>query len=113
MSSNYHSVRPARNQTWNVFANYRLSKNGSVQNIPNCSIRTLIHLFQIIFLHPSFVRRYCGALNAHIIFKDSVRSVDGHLIFGLIAIRKTEIVVQTIDLQLDRLNINLNSIGFT
>lgn len=98
VSPNNHCVRPAWNQSRYVFTYDWLPENGSVQNITNCTIRTTPHFLQLVLSHSLFVRCYCGTLYSNVMFKDSMCSINGHLIIGFIAVRKTEIVVNTIDL---------------
>ena len=46
-------------------------------------------LLQLEFLHTSLVRSDCGALDTNSILFDSLGSVDGNLVVGLVAVFKT------------------------
>lgn len=80
MSSDDNRHFPAWNEPRDVFYEYGLSKNCAIEDIPDGSVRTLPHLFQIKLLYSSLIRGNGCTLDAYFVFLDCLRSINGNLV---------------------------------
>ena len=71
----------------------RLAEHRPVHNRTDRSIRTFIHLFQMILFHAGRIRRNRRALDRHAVFQCRLRRINRHLIVCLIPVLKTQIIV--------------------
>ena len=72
--------------TWlNSLYNDRRTENSSIKDRTDRTIRTLVHLLQIIFIHTCMVRCDCRTFYCNPIFFCSFSSVDCYLIICLIS----------------------------
>lgn len=71
---------PAWNEPRDVFYEYGLSKDSAIEDIPDGSVRTLPHLFQIKLLYSSLIRGNGGALDAYFVFLDCLSCINGNLV---------------------------------
>lgn len=84
---------PAWNESRDVFDEYGLSKDSTVEDIPDGSVRTLPHLFQIKLLNASLIRRNGGTLDAYFVFLDRLGSINCHLVVCGITMLDAQIVI--------------------
>lgn len=86
MSSNNNWFLPSRNQSWNVFTNDRFSKNCSIKNSSDCTIRRFPHLFKLKFFNSFLVRSNGCAFNSYLMFQNSISSINSNLIICFISV---------------------------
>ena len=77
---------PARHQARHVLADDRLAEDHAAQDVADGAVRRLPHLLEVEFLHPAFVRRDGGALDADAVLLDRLGRVDGDLVVGRVAV---------------------------
>lgn len=93
MSSHDKGQLPPWHQSGDVFADDGFSEHSSVQNGSDGTVRGLPHLLQLELLHPLLIGSDCRALHTHLVLKDSVSSIDGHLIVCLVTVLDPQIII--------------------
>ena len=71
----------------------RRAENRAVQNGADGAVGALPHLGKVVFLHALGVGGDGGALDGHAVLFVGVGGVDGHLVFGFLAVDKAEVIV--------------------
>lgn len=84
VTSDDNRIRPAGNETRDVFAQNRLTEDRSSENISDGSIGRQPHLFQLEFFHALLVWSDGGTFDSNIVLENSVGGVDCDLIVSLI-----------------------------
>ena len=72
---------------------YRSPENGAVHNAADGTVRTLPHLMELILGHALRIGGDSGTFHGHTILAGGTGRVDSDLIAGLVAVRKTKVVV--------------------
>ena len=80
MPSDDNGHFPAWDESRDVFDEYGLSKDSAIEDIPDGSVRTLPHLFQIELLYSCLIGGNGGALDAYFVFLDRLSSINGNLV---------------------------------
>ena len=78
--------------------NDRCTENSSVKNRTDRTVRTLVHLLQIVFIHTCMIRCNCRTFYCNAIFLRSFCCIDRYLIVCLITIIQSKIVVLCIQI---------------
>ena len=99
MTANNDWCCPLWNKSWYILYNNRLTKNCSIQNIPDSSVWRFVHFLQAKFNHTGFVRSDGSTFNANLILFYRIGCINSHLIIGCIAILNSKIIVFNVDIQ--------------
>ncbi len=102
MASNYNRLIPRGDQARDILANNRLAKNGSTQNVTDCTVGALPHFLQAKFLYTALVGGDGRALDAHVVFLDGLRRIDGDLVIGRIAVLHAQIIVFDVQIHIGK-----------
>src|SRR5205814_7770663 len=78
---------------WNVLYYDRLTKNSSVQNIADGSVRALPHLLQAKFFYPRFIRSNSSAFDPYAVLLDGISRIDSHLVICGISVLDAKIII--------------------
>ncbi len=65
----------------------------AVKHRPDCSVRALPHLLEVVLRHTRGIGRDCGALYCHTVFFRRLRWVHRNLVICLIAVLKTKVII--------------------
>lgn len=93
MSANDNWFFPSGDQSWDVLDEDRFSEDSTIQNVSDSSIWTFPHLFEFELLNSGLIRSDGCTLDSDFTLFDSLSSIDGHLIVGLVAVLNSEIEV--------------------
>jgi len=75
----------------------RSAEHRTIEDGTNRAVGALPHLVELVLVHALVVRSDRGALHGYAILLVGVGSVDRHLVVGLVAIGKTEVVVLALE----------------
>ena len=90
---------PAGHETRDGLTDDGLAEDSSAENVPDGPVRREPHLLQAELFHALLVGRDRGALDGHVVLEGGVRRVDRHLIVGGVAVGRTQVVVEALDVQ--------------
>lgn len=99
VSSNNNGFFPSWDKSWDVFNDDWFSKNGSVQNISDGTIRTFPHVLKIKFLDSGFIGSDGCAFDTDFALFDGVGCINSDLIIGSISVLDTKIKVFDVKIQ--------------
>ena len=71
----------------------RLAKHRAVKRGPDRPVRALIHLLELILLHPRRIRRDRRALHRHAVLLRRLRRLKRHAVIRLIPVRKPQVII--------------------
>ncbi len=89
---------PGGYQTGNVLNDDGLTKHGTIQDIPDRSIRALPHLFEFEFFHTLLIRCNRRTFDTHSNFFNGIGSINGYLVIGGITVFYSQIIIFNIHL---------------
>ena len=69
------------------------TKNSSIQDCTNSSVRAFVHFFQIILRHSGFIRGNGGTFNSNSVFLGGFRCIYSYLVISLISVFQSKIIV--------------------
>ena len=91
---------PARHQPRHVLADDRLAEDDAAQDVADGAVGRAVHVLEVEFLHPRFVRGDGGALDPDADLLDRFGGVDGDLVAGLVALLNAEVVIEQLDVEI-------------
>lgn len=100
VSTNDDGFLPSGYQSRNVGDNNWFSKNGTIQDISNSSIRGLPHLLQVEFLDSLFIRGNGCALDSDLALLDGLSGINGNLITSSVTVCYRKIKVLGVDVNI-------------
>jgi len=93
VTTNDDGLGPSWYKLGDVLANNRFSEDGSVQDVSDGSIGGSPHLLQLEFFNSFLIRGNSGALDTDFVFLNSMSSINGDLVIGLISVFNAQIIV--------------------
>lgn len=100
MSTNDDGLGPTRNKSGNVLDDDGFSEHCSIEDVSDCSVGRLPHLFQLEFSDSFLVRSDGGTLDTYFVLLDSMSSINGDLIVSLVSVFNAQVVVFDINIQI-------------
>ena len=111
VSSNDDRFGPAWHESWDIGDDDWLSENGTIKDIPNCSVWRLPLLFQIEFRYTTSIWCDSSTLDSNLMFFGCFSSVNCDLIICRVTRSHAQIIVFSLEInvRMDMLSIELVS----
>lgn len=83
MTADNDGLLPPRDWPWDSVEHDGFTEDSTAEDVANCTVWTLPHVFELEFFDTSFVGGDGGAFDTDIVFQNGLCGVDGNLIVGL------------------------------
>ena len=93
MTGNSDRFLPVLHTWLDSFYHNGSTKNSSIQDCTNSSIRAFVHFLQIVLRHSGFIRGNGGTFNSNSIFLGGFRCIYSYLVISLISVFQSKIIV--------------------
>lgn len=90
---------PSGNEPRDIFYDDGFSEDCAVENIPDGTVGTLPHTFEIELFDAGFIGGDGGALDADLALLDGVGCFDGDLVVGGVPILNAQIEIEDVEIQ--------------